>query len=455
MEFHHIDYSIAPKQMFRKICALENPVWLDSGKPASPQSRYDILTALPQQILAAENTNADDVERFISAAQSLLDSFKTSAQSTTCPFQGGLIGFWGYDLFTGNTSLEKPGDIDFPKACLGLYLWAIIYDHHRQSASMVIHPECDTNTRKTIRDLLAGTTLSGADNEFRLTSAFEASENKEKYFRAIGKIKDYIRAGDVYQVNYAQHFQATYLGDTSAAYLSQRNLHPAPFSAYIGFNGKAVLSHSPEEFLSVLGREVQTQPIKGTAPRAKDPKIDQRNADVLQASDKDRAENLMIVDLLRNDLGKACVPGSISVPKLFELQSFSNVHHLVSKVRGSLADNVSILQLMRHCHPGGSITGAPKKRAMEIIDELETRSRSLYCGSIGYISLCGHSHTSIAIRTMIADGAHIHCWGGGGIVADSDTEKEYQETLFKVGPMMHSLEKSYLDKTRQLSPSAK
>ena len=440
--------------MFRAIAALENPVWLDSGTPASSQSRYDILTALPHQVLGVEGTNPSDANSFIHETQSLLDRFKTSAQSTTCPFQGGLIGFWGYDLFAKDFSLKKTNEIDFPKAYLGLYLWAIIYDHHRQSASMVIHPECDAVTRETILDLSCDKTQPFTDNNFGLTSSFAASESKETYFKAIGKIKDYIHAGDVYQVNYAQHFQAAYQGDTSAAYLSQRQAHPAPFSAYIGIGDKAVLSHSPEEFLSVLGREVQTQPIKGTAPRAQDPKIDQRNADVLQASDKDRAENLMIVDLLRNDLGKACKPGSISVPKLFELQSFSNVHHLVSKVRGSLADNVSVLQLFQHCHPGGSITGAPKKRSMEIIDELETRSRSLYCGSIGYISLCGHSHTSIAIRTMIADGKGIHCWGGGGIVADSNAEKEYQETLFKVGPMMKSLEHAYLGKSHPLSPTA-
>jgi len=431
--------------MFKAISALANPVWLDSGKPASTQSRYDILTALPHQILDVEGINSKDANSFIFEAQSLLDRFRTSTQSTTYPFQGGLIGFLGYDLFAKDFSLEKPNEIDFPKAYLGLYLWAIIYDHHRQSASMVIHPECDAITREVILGLPGKAAKSLAENNFRLTSTFAASENKETYFKAIGKIKDYIHAGDVYQVNYAQHFQATYLGDTSGAYLSQRGLHPAPFSAYIGIGDKAVLSHSPEEFLSVLGREVQTQPIKGTAPRARDPKVDQRNADVLQASDKDKAENLMIVDLLRNDLGKACKPGSISVPKLFELQSFSNVHHLVSKIRGSVADNVSILQLIRHCHPGGSITGAPKKRSMEIIDELETRSRSLYCGSIGYISLCGHSHTSIAIRTMVADGKHIHCWGGGGIVADSNAEKEYQETFFKVGPIMKSLEDTYLN----------
>ncbi|MFX4228793.1 MAG: aminodeoxychorismate synthase component I [Porticoccaceae bacterium] len=297
-------------------------------------------------------------------------------------------------------------------------------------------------TRETVINLLRSPDKPAPVSHFQLTGRFEASETREKYLYSIEQIKDYICAGDVYQVNYAQHFWASYRGDTVSAYLNQRAQHPAPFSAYIGLgDGKAVISHSPEEFLNVLGREVQTQPIKGTAPRSSDAETDQQNAENLQSSAKDRAENLMIVDLLRNDLGKACKPGSISVPRLFELQSFSNVHHLVSKVQGLLREDVSILELLRLCHPGGSITGAPKQRAMEIIAQLETVTRSLYCGSIGYISLCGRSHTNIAIRTMIADGTHIHCWGGGGIVADSDAHKEYQETLFKIGPMMESLER--------------
>jgi len=439
--------------MFGKISSLKHPVWLDSGKPASSQGRYDILTALPDQLLTVKSPNSDEenppsgdeVNRFVHKAQKLLDRHRVSTQAESCPFQGGLIGFWSYDLFahdfgiTSRKLIKQP--IDFPRAFLGLYLWALVYDHHRQSAFLVIHPECSSGTRETILDLFINPDKSRSAIYFQLTGRFEASETKEKYFSSIEQIKDYIRAGDVYQVNYAQHFRASYQGDTARAYLNQRKLHPAPFSAYIGLDKKAVISHSPEEFLHILGREVQTQPIKGTAPRSDDPQIDQRNAENLKSSAKDRAENLMIVDLLRNDLGKACSPGSISVPRLFELQSFSNVHHLVSKVQGLLRENVSALELLRLCHPGGSITGAPKRRAMEIITQLESMPRSLYCGSIGYISLCGHSHTNIAIRTMVADGSHIHCWGGGGIVADSDAQKEYQETLFKVGPMMESLEK--------------
>lgn len=449
MEFHHLEYTVAPEDMFRRIKSLQHPVWLDSGYPANSRGRYDILSALPHQVLSADaGDSPESVERFCLEAQGLLDQHRVGAQAATCPFQGGLIGFWGYDLFLADNHLANKPQINFPCAFLGLYLWALIYDHQRRSASLVFHPACRPETRSTVLDLI-NVEEPRPDHEFELTSHFRASENRERYLQSLEQIKTYIRDGDVYQVNYAQHFQASYQGDTLSAYLNQRRRHPAPFSAYIGLDRQAVISHSPEEFLRVQGREVQTQPIKGTAPRATDPKIDQRNADVLQASAKDRAENLMIVDLLRNDLGKACEPGSISVPSLFELQSFSNVHHLVSKVRGSLRPEVSVLELLRHCHPGGSITGAPKKRAMEIIAELEVMPRSLYCGSIGYISLCGHSHTSIAIRTMIADGAHIHCWGGGGIVHDSNIEKEFQETLYKVAPMMESLEQDFLSELAQ------
>lgn len=434
--------------MFGRISRLKHPVWLDSGKPASSRGRYDIITALPEQVLSVENPDSTgaEVDRFAHMAQELLDLHRVPTQAESCPFLGGLIGFWSYDLFAHDFGIAAEKlirqPINFPLAFLGLYLWALIYDHQCQSAYLVIHPACAPGTRETVLGLLPSPDKPAPVNHFQLTGRFNASETKQKYLDSIEQIKDYIRAGDVYQVNYAQHFWASYRGDTASAYLNQRAQHPAPFSAYIGLDNKAVISHSPEEFLHVVGREVQTQPIKGTAPRSDDAWTDQQNAENLQSSAKDRAENLMIVDLLRNDLGKACKPGSISVPRLFELQSFSNVHHLVSKVKGLLREDVSVLELLHLCHPGGSVTGAPKKRAMEIIARLETMPRSLYCGSIGYISLCGHSHTNIAIRTMVADGSHIHCWGGGGIVADSDAHKEYQETLFKIGPMMESLERN-------------
>ena len=215
----------------------------------------------------------------------------------------------------------------------------------------------------------------------------------------------------------------------------------APFSGFIDLGGgDALLSLSPERFLSLHGHRVETSPIKGTRPRYSDPGADQLAAQDLLASEKDRAENLMIVDLLRNDLGRSCVPGSIHVDRLFEIQSFPTVHHLVSTISGELCTSRNAIDLLRDSFPGGSITGAPKKRAMEIIAELEPHRRQAYCGSLMYISADGRMDSNIAIRSLLCSDGEILCWGGGGIVADSTWQQEYQETYDKVGRFLNELE---------------
>ena len=228
--------------------------------------------------------------------------------------------------------------------------------------------------------------------------------------------------------------------DSWKLYKELRKNLPAPYSCYyqLGNTKQAILSFSPERFIKLHGDKVETKPIKGTARRGNDNKSDILQAKGLINSEKNKAENLMIVDLLRNDLGKSCIPGTIKTPKLFELQSFKNVHHLVSTVTGTIRKDQTALSLLRGCFPGGSITGAPKKRAMEIIDELEPCQRSVYCGTIGYISTAGRMDTNIAIRTLVIDGDNIHCWGGGGIVADSNAEDEYQEIFDKIEPLITS-----------------
>jgi len=215
---------------------------------------------------------------------------------------------------------------------------------------------------------------------------------------------------------------------------------PSPYSAYLDWQDKAVICLSPERFLKVARNQVEARPIKGTIARGRSVDEDQDNAVQLLNSGKDRAENLMIVDLLRNDLGTVCQPGSIRVPKLFELESFANVHHLVSTVTGTLRPGQTPLDLLARSFPGGSITGAPKKRAMEIIEETESCRRNLYCGSVGYISATGRMDTNIAIRTLLADNGRLHCWGGGGIVSDSEAESEYRESITKVASLMSTLE---------------
>ena len=263
----------------------------------------------------------------------------------------------------------------------------------------------------------------------------------EAYHKAIERIQDYIQAGDCYQVNFAQRFRAPCSGDPWVAYCALREACPTPFSGFQSLpNDGAVLSLSPERFVRVSERQVETRPIKGTRPRGVTPEEDAAHATELLASPKDRAENLMIVDLLRNDLGRSCRTGSVSVPELFSLESYPNVHHLVSSVTGTLADDKDALDLIAGSFPGGSITGAPKIRAMQIIDELEPTRRGLYCGSLVYLDVRGEMDSSIAIRSLLVKDGQVCCWGGGGIVADSQWEAEYQESLTKVRVLLQTLE---------------
>jgi para-aminobenzoate synthetase component 1 len=255
-------------------------------------------------------------------------------------------------------------------------------------------------------------------------------------------LKEYIVAGDIFQANLSQRFEAP-LGEPAwTLYRRLRERNPAPFAAFLDFPEAVILSASPERFLHVdaAGR-VETRPIKGTRPRGIGPEHDAALAEALAESAKDRAENLMIVDLMRNDLSRVCSPGTVRVPELFALEHYATVHHLVSTVVGELAPGCNALDLLRGAFPGGSITGAPKIRAMEIIAELEPSQRSVYCGSIGYYSLTGALDTSIAIRTVIAPSRQdrVYFSAGGGIVADSDPEQEYRETLHKARGMIDAL----------------
>jgi len=263
--------------------------------------------------------------------------------------------------------------------------------------------------------------------------------DKSYYQQAFNKIKHYLKEGDSYQVNLAQRFVSRCSGNPWIAYKALRKMNAAPFSAYLNFPECQVLSSSPERFLKVTDGEVETKPIKGTRPRIEHHAKDKSQIIALSESKKDRAENVMIVDLLRNDISKNCKDGSVTVPKLFDVESFATVHHLVSTVKGVLAEGQHALDLLRSCFPGGSITGAPKIRSMEIIEELEPNRRGIYCGSIGYIGFNGNMDTNIAIRTLVHSGNTIRFWAGGGIVNDSVMDDEYQESFDKAAALLKLL----------------
>ena len=423
---------------------LPSPVWLDSGRPHSSAGRFDIVSAAPLRVLTAR---AGQGVAALTDAAALLAEFSVpgvpQSPAATLPFVGGLIGWLGYGLGMELQAVTQraPELTRLPALRIGFYPWAAIVDHQARRTVLAFHPACPLALRRDVenRCRAAPARLPGAPTEFALQTSFIATTPAARYRADIARILDYLAAGDCYQVNYAQHFSAACAGDPWQAYCRLRALLPSPFSAYLATEDEAVLSFSPERFLRVEGSVVETRPIKGTIARGSTAEEDAELAHRLQTSAKDRAENLMIVDLLRNDLGKSCVPGSIEVPELFALESFANVHHLVSTVTGRLRADQTPLDLLANCFPGGSVTGAPKKRAMEIIAELEPVGRALYCGSIFYLSAHGRMDSNIAIRTLVADDSRIHCWGGGGIVADSDPEAEYQESLMKVQLLMQAL----------------
>ena len=272
-------------------------------------------------------------------------------------------------------------------------------------------------------------------------SRFAPCISREHFCRMVRRAKEYIAAGDIYQVNLSQKFTSPWHGDTLGFYKALRDCSPAPYAAYLDLCGRAVLSSSPESFLKMSGRRIRTRPIKGTRPRCADVAADEKSAHELVTSQKEIAELVMITDLERNDLGRVCEYGSVQVSELLKLERFEQVFHLVSTVEGRLRDGVDHVSALRACFPGGSITGAPKKRAMEIITELEPVERGLYTGAIGWFGFNGGSQFNIAIRTMVVENGLAHFHVGAGIVADSDPEAEYEETLHKAGGILLAAER--------------
>ncbi|EQM68389.1 hypothetical protein L682_17980 [Aquipseudomonas alcaligenes OT 69] len=353
------------------------------------------------------------------------------------------MGYFSYDFGRRLEQLPEQAldDRHLPDAQLGLYAWALVSDHQHRTSQLVFHPSLAESERLRLIDLFECAENPDNVEEFRLTRVFQADLSQTAYRTAIERIQSYIAAGDCYQVNFAQRFQAPCQGDPWAAYLALREACSTPFSAYQALaGGGAILSLSPERFIKLSKGQVETRPIKGTRPRGRTPDEDAEQAAELLASPKDRAENLMIVDLLRNDLGRSCATGSVKVPELFALESYPNVHHLVSAVSGTLAEGKDALDLLVGSFPGGSITGAPKIRAMQIIDELEPTRRTIYCGSLVYLDVRGEMDSSIAIRTLLVKDGVASCWGGGGIVADSQWEEEYCESITKVQVLLRTLE---------------
>ena len=446
-----IPYQENSALIFNKIAHLPWAIFLDSGQPQSEFGHYDVMVANPFVKLITKGgvTEVIDGNGVKSTQEDPFETLKKAMapyqiSKTELPFEGGALGYFAYDL---GRRVEKLPLIatdaeQLPEMMVGIYDWAVVVDHRLKRAYLVSHVK-NATTQKEWPALCALFEVPGDGFNapaFEVTSPLTSNLTPAAYRQAFEKIQRYIQEGDCYQVNLAQRFSVQASGSGWGAYQTLREISPAPFMAYMRLQDNhseiEVLSASPERFLQVYGEHVETRPIKGTRPRAVDASQDQKHAEVLQNSPKDRAENLMIVDLLRNDISKVCETGSVRADNLFALESFANVHHLVSTVTGTLRQGMAAIDLLKACFPGGSITGAPKLRSMEIIEELEPNRRGIYCGAIGYIGFDGNMDTNIAIRTAIYSHQEMRFYAGGGIVADSECEKEYRETWDKASSML-------------------
>ncbi|MDO9281664.1 MAG: aminodeoxychorismate synthase component I [Methylotenera sp.] len=463
---HPLKYISNTAWLFDQLSQKPWAILLDSGQPQGEYGRFDIIVADPFVTISTFENGADKNAVFNNKMRSeivqngqmtishddpfvllnrLLAPYKAAENSL--PFSGGAVGYFGYDLarqveHLPNLALKNDA---IPHMMVGIYDWAVVVDHREKTACLVSHGfQQSTHDNWDALCALFDAPLEMALAEFALTTPVTSNVTFDQYAEAFNAVKNYITEGDCYQVNLAQRFSAKAQGCSWTAYNKLREISPAPFMAYLNFGRLQVLSGSPERFLQVVGNYVETRPIKGTRPRADDVEQDQQYAKDLQASIKDKAENLMIVDLLRNDISKNCEIGSVKADQLFQLQSFANVHHLVSIVTGTLQKHKTAIDLLRGCFPGGSITGAPKLRAMQIIEALEPHRRGVYCGAIGYIGFDGNMDTNIAIRTAVYSASEsgdgeISFYAGGGIVADSVLEKEYAETLDKASSMLKTM----------------
>jgi para-aminobenzoate synthetase component 1 len=435
---HELPYQADPIARLESVRALGAPVLLDSADRRNQLGRYSILCAGPLlQII--DDQPAAQVQQHLRAALQQLGPARWPGD-LRLPFGAGLVGYLAYDYGRQLESLPclARHDIALPDLSFGLYDWSLVSDHQLQRCWLVCHPQVPSARQQALLRQLDS--HAAPRQAFSLCEPFAAEQGKAQYAEAFARVQDYIQAGDCYQINLAQRFSSHYQGDPLSAYCALRERSPTPFSAYLEMAGGTLLSLSPERFIEVQNGRVETRPIKGTRPRGSSPQQDQALAEELQRCEKDRAENLMIVDLLRNDLGRSCEPGSIRVPELFSLESYPNVHHLVSSITCRLRSDSDAIDLLMRAFPGGSITGAPKIRAMQIIEELEPVRRSLYCGSVGYLGCEGQMDFNIAIRSLVCHEGSIYCWGGGGVVADSELDAEYQETLTKVGNLLDALQ---------------
>jgi len=461
-------------------------LFLDSARDPERLGRYSFLAADPAIVIHSKGATTARTDtatgrttplatHALAAVRETLAPHRAEPIPELPPFQGGAAGYLAYDWGAVLERLPAPhyDDLAIPDVVFPIYDWVIAWDHLERRAWVISTGLPDTGTEKSqrsairlravlarLRDYSLSTEISPslsptapAEQDVEMAPSYPVSDielpagidlrssfTHRGYLDALTRVREYIIAGDIFQANISQRFEAPLTESPFALYRRLRALNPAPFAAFLDFGAVTVASASPERFLRLdTAGQVEARPIKGTRPRGVYPAHDAALGRALQESAKDRAENLMIVDLMRNDLSRVSVAGSVRVPELFALERYATVHHLVSTVTGTLEPGRDAIDLLCATFPGGSITGAPKVRAMEIIAELEPSRRGVYCGSVGYISLTGVMDTSIVIRTYQVVRGRVYFSAGGGIVADSDPEQEYRETFDKARALIRAL----------------
>jgi para-aminobenzoate synthetase component 1 len=487
-----IDTHLEPVDIFKLFRDTPYSCYLDSashicklGWMSDNSKYYSVIGIKPFLVFKSKNRKTNIIKgnktsrltgNPFTVLKDLFKEYHITGNDFPPPFYCGAVGYFGYDLrhFIERLSSNVEDDLFLPDCILCFYDPLIVYDHLRNK-TFICSTGINPGAKKIIKEIKSKLRISGneilrpsitlrtqddilksvtaqddilknvaSQDDILKSVRFSSNFIKRDYFKAVTKAKEYIAAGDIFQVNLSQRFQTKYSNDTYSLYGNLRNVSPAPFMSYLNFKDLTVISSSPERFLKVSGRIVETRPMKGTRPRGRNKTEDLRLKNELLNSKKDKAELVMIVDLLRNDLGKVCLYDSVKVKNLRTIEGHPTVFQTTSTVGGKLVNSKSCIDLLKACFPGGSITGCPKVRSMEIIDELEPTARGVYTGALGFLTFNGNMDLSIVIRTIVITGKNNTFFQvGGGIVADSEPELEYEETLNKARAMMISLGTTY------------
>jgi len=460
-----IHTQLTAPEIFELFHSQHHSFFLDSGMDPKRLGRYSFIGTDPflvmrsrgnQVTLIHPDRKESEQGNPFDILHNLLETYRLDALPSPIPFWGGAVGYFSYDLchFIERLPTSAIDDLKLPESYFGFYDTVIVFDNleNKTYVASTGFPELNEKQRlkramlrleemkSRLHSPLSYTSETYLENVEKTTEAvLKSNFTPEGYMEAVNRVREYIAAGDVFQVNISQRFETELTVSPYELYRRLRQINPAPFASYLNFDGVTIVSASPERFLRVDGDWVETRPIKGTRPRGKNPVEDAMLAQDLLNSAKDRAENVMIVDLERNDLGRVCQYGTVKVTELAILETFPTVFHLTSTVIGKLHPDKKRIDLLKATFPGGSITGAPKVRAMEIIDELEPTRRSVYTGAIGYLGFGRNLDINIVIRTFIIKDNKAYFQVGGGIIYDSNAEAEYQETLDKARALIQSL----------------